>query len=97
MTDTHDRFDELEDLGHWQLVNHEQDIRGFPVMDQTGKSYGTIKDLLVDKTKEHVAAVRLDDGRMVAASNLEIRNREVIYHNDGAASRMDYARVRRPD
>ena len=97
MTDTHDRFDELEDLGHWQLVNHEQDIRGFPVLDHTGKSYGTIKDLLVDKKKEHVAAVRLDDGRMVAASNLEIRNREVIYHHDGAASRMDYARVRRPD
>ena len=29
MSDTHDRFGELEDLGDWSLVNEEQDIRGF--------------------------------------------------------------------
>jgi sporulation protein YlmC with PRC-barrel domain len=91
-----DRFGELESLGSWTLVNDDQDIRGYPVSSASGATYGTIEDLLVDKDKEHVAAVRLNDGRIVAAANLEIRDRQVIYHDDGAASRTDYTRVRRP-
>ena len=96
MSDTHDRFGELEDLGDWSLVNEEQDIRGFSVLDSHGNSYGKIDELLVDKKKEHIAAVRLEDGRMIAADDLEIRNQDVVYHDGGAASRIDYARVRRP-
>ena len=41
-------------------------------------------------------AVRADDGRIVAADNLEIRGRDVIYHDDLAASRVNYTKVRRP-
>ena len=62
-----DRFGELEALDSWQLVHDEQDIRGCTVASVTGTHYGTIEDMLVDKEKEHVAAVRLDDGRIVAA------------------------------
>ena len=54
MNDTHDRFGELEDLGDWSLVNPEQDIRGFSVLDSKGNSYGRIEELLVDKKKEHI-------------------------------------------
>jgi sporulation protein YlmC with PRC-barrel domain len=90
-----DRFGELEELGSWQLVNEEQDIRGRPVSSITGEAYGSVDNLLVDKDKEHVVAVRLDDGRMVPVEKLEIRERDVIYHDDGAASRIDYAPVRR--
>ena len=61
-----DRFGELEALDSWQLVHEEQDIRGCTVASVTGTHYGTIEDMLVDKEKEHVAAVRLDDGRIVA-------------------------------
>ncbi len=89
-----DRFGELEALDSWQLVHDEQDIRGCTVASVTGTHYGTIEDLLVDK--EHVAAVRLDDCRIVAADNLEIRGRDVIYHDDLAASRVNYTKVRRP-
>lgn len=91
-----DRFGELETLGSWSLVHDDQDIRGYPVSSVSGASYGTVEDMLVDKEKEHVAAVRLDDGRIVAAANLEIKDRQVIYHDDGAASRAHYAPVRRP-
>lgn len=95
MDHTHDRFDELEELGDWNLVNKEQDIRGFAVLDTSGNSYGKIRDLLVDKKKKHVAAVRLEDGRTVPASHLEIRDLDVVYHDNGAASRIDYAQVTR--
>ena len=91
-----DRFGNLEALSDWELVNDDQDIRGCSVFSVTGEGYGKIDDLLVDKGKEHVAAVRLDDGRMVPADNLEIRGRDVIYHDDRPASRTNYARVRRP-
>ncbi len=91
-----DRFGELEALDSWQLVHEEQDIRGCTVASVTGTHYGTIEDMLVDKEKDHVAAVRLDDGRIVAADNLEIRGRDVIYHDDLAASRVNYTKVRRP-
>lgn len=90
-----DRFGNLEELGSWQLVHDEQDIRGRPVLGATGNSYGTVQEMLVDKDKEHVAAVRLSDGRIVPAGHLEIRDNDVIYHDEAAASRTDYARVRR--
>jgi sporulation protein YlmC with PRC-barrel domain len=91
-----ERFGELEALDSWQLVDDKQDIRGREVTSITGVSYGRIEDMLVDKDKEHVAAVRLNDGRLVAVENLEIRTDDVVYHDDGAASRVDYTRVRRP-
>lgn len=91
-----DRFGELEALASWQLVHDDQDIRGREVVSITGVSYGRIEDLLVDKEKEHVAAVKLNDGRIVAVEKLEIRTGDVVYHDDDAASRADYTRVRRP-
>ena len=48
----------------------------------------------MDKDKEHVAAVKLTDGRLVAVDNLEIRADDVVYHDDLAASRVHYTRVR---
>ena len=49
----------------------------------------------------HLLARRLEDRlqtveRIVAADNLEIRGRDVIYHDDLAASRVNYTKVRRP-
>lgn len=91
-----DRFGKLDALKKWELVNDDQDIRGCMVTSVTGERYGTVEDMLVDREREHVAAVKLDDGRIVPADNLEIRGRDVIYHDDRAASRVDYAKVRRP-
>lgn len=91
-----DRFGELEELSSWELVNDDQDIRGWPVLSPNGNDYGTVEDMLVDKEKEHVAAVRLSDNRLVATDNLEIRDNDVVYHNDRAAARIVYAKVRRP-
>lgn len=83
-------------MSSWELVDANQDIRGRPVLSADGSTYGTVKDMLVNKEKEHVAAVRLGDGRLVAAEDLEIRERDVVYHNDAPASITNYTLVRRP-
>lgn len=93
---TNDRFSKLESLSDWELVHDDQDIRGRPVQSATGQQYGRVEDMLVDKDKEHVVAVKLSDGRMVPAEHLEITDDQVIYKDDAAASRIDYTRVQRP-
>jgi len=89
-----DRFANLDTLSDWQLVNEDQDIRGYPVRSVTGDEYGKIEDMLVDKDAEHVLAVRMDDGRLVAVEHLDIKDDHVIYTQDHAASRAEYTRVR---
>ncbi|BDI60052.1 PRC-barrel domain-containing protein [Qipengyuania nanhaisediminis] len=92
-----DRFAELDSLSDWQLENEDQDIRGFHVKSMAGEDYGTIEDMLVDKDNERVAAVRLNDGRIVAASHLDIRSDHVLYTDDEAASTPNYTKVRARD
>lgn len=89
-----DRFAELDSLSDWQLVHEDQDIRGYPVRSVTGEDYGKIEDMLVDKNEEHVLAVRMDDGRLVSADHLDIKDDHVIYTEDRAASTTQYTRVR---
>lgn len=89
-----DRFAELDTLSDWQLVHEDQDIRGYPVRSVTGDEYGKIEDMLVDKKEEHVLAVRMEDGRLVAAAHLDIKDDHVIYTEDRAASTTHYTKVR---
>ena len=89
-----DRFAELDSLSDWQLESEDQDIRGYPVRSATGEEYGKIEDMLVDKNAEHVLAVRMNDGRLVAVEHLDIKSDHVIYNNDRAASGTHYTKVR---
>ena len=89
-----DRFAELDSLSKWQLENDDQDIRGYPVRSRSGEEYGKIDDMLVDKDKEHVIAVRMEDGRLVSADHLDIKHDHVIYDDDRAASGTHYTKVR---
>jgi len=93
MTD-HDRFGKLVALDDWQLVNEEQDIRGYNVVSATGENYDKVTEMLVDKKEEHIAAVKLEDGRLVAVENLDIGKNTVTYRDDVAASRVAYTKVR---
>ena len=72
----------LENLSHWELEDHSQDIRGRPLMTSSGERLGYIEDMLVDRDEERVAAVRLRDGRALPVEPLEIRNEVVILHLD---------------
>ncbi|WP_126173892.1 YsnF/AvaK domain-containing protein [Altericroceibacterium xinjiangense] len=76
----HDRrFENLDTLDHYELEDESQDIRGMPLVSPEGERYGVIKDLLVDGSRDRVAAVRLQDGRVCAVEPLEIHENAVVY------------------
>lgn len=71
-------FEKLEALDKWELENSRQDIRGRPMVSDSGERLGVIEDMLVDRDRERVAAVRLADGRAFAVEPLEIRDDVVV-------------------
>ena len=79
-----DNLPELEELEDWALENPSQDIRNRPLVTAAGQTIGIIDDMLVDRSAERVAAVRLEDGRVCPAEQLEIQADRVIYQPDYA-------------
>ena len=77
-----DNLPELQELEDWALENPSQDIRNRPLVTASGQTIGVIDDMLVDRSAERVAAVRLNDGRVCAAEQLEIHADRVIYQPD---------------
>lgn len=87
-TDDH-RLKRFSTLTGWKLEHQHQDIRGLPVLTAAGVEVGKVDDLLVDEAAERVAAVRLEDGRMVPVEPLEIQEDRVIDHGIGHAHGAD--------
>lgn len=83
-TDDH-RLKKFSQLSGYKLQESHQDIRGLPLYTAAGVEVGKVDDLLVDEAAERVAAVRLEDGRMVPVEPLEIRDDRVIDHGMGHA------------
>lgn len=83
-TDDH-RLKRFSVLTGWKLEHSHQDIRGLPLFTAAGAEVGKIDDLLVDEAGERVAAVRLEDGRMIPVEPLEIQDDRVIDHGVGHA------------
>ena len=73
------RYEHLDTLDHYELEHHSQDIRGRALVSPTGDKYGVIKDLLVDRDHNRVAAVKLDNGKVCAVEPLEIHDDVVVY------------------
>jgi uncharacterized protein (TIGR02271 family) len=78
------RYENLERLDDYGLVNPQDDIRGKPLVDENGQRLGTIQDLLVGPDHREVVAIRLEDGRTCPVEPLEIHENAVVY---GAAAR----------
>jgi hypothetical protein len=98
MTDRfeHDnRFDKLDALSNWKLVNEDQDLRGRDLYDPHGAKIGTIDDMLVDTEAERVLAFRLKDGRAGAVERLELLPDRAIYHPATPAGAATHYSVRR--
>ena len=81
-----DNLPELEVLDDWALENPSQDIRNRPLVTASGQTIGIIDEMLVDKSAERVAAVRLEDGRVCPAEALEIHADKVVYADAGYAA-----------
>lgn len=68
-----DNYVDLNQLDDYKLENSHQDLRGHGLFSTDGTRLGTIRRMLVDPEREHVAALVLDDGRGVPVSEIEIR------------------------
>ena len=67
-------YEKLHELDKYQLENEEQDLRGQALYTTDGNRLGTVRRMLVDPDRDHVAALVLDDDRLVPVSEIEIRN-----------------------
>jgi hypothetical protein len=90
----------FSDLSGWKLEEGHQDVRNMPLHAPDGKKIGRIDELLVDEDAERVAAIRLEDGRVVPVEPLEILDDKVIDHGGGhvhgTGARTYEARTVRP-
>ena len=75
----------LRDMEDWQLSDPDQDIRGWPVRDSSGRQFGTIDALLIDTDQQRVQTAVLDNGSEVPISELEIGDGQVRIARDYAA------------
>ena len=75
----------LQDLSGWKLADHDQDIRGWPVKDDTGREIGRVDDMIVDTDTRHVETVMLNNGAELPVSALDIRDHSVLLDRDYAA------------
>lgn len=69
----------LDSLDKWQLEDDDQDVRGCSLVTPAGERLGTIDQMLVDRDRERVAGVRLDNGRVLPVEPLVIRDDVVVY------------------
>ncbi len=76
---------ELEELSDWALEHPSQDIRSQPLVTASGQTIGIIDEMLVDRSDERVAAVRLEDGRVVPAEQLNLQGDRVLFNQDYVA------------
>lgn len=62
----------LSRLDDWELVDDDQDIRGWPVQDRDGNRLGTVRELIVDTDTEQVEVIVLDNGAEYPNDDVEL-------------------------
>lgn len=68
----HETLSPLSTMDDWQLEDSDQDIRGYKVYDSPNHSIGEVQDLLIDEGAEAVQAIRLSNGKEIAAEQIII-------------------------
>ncbi len=67
----------LSKLADWRVKHKEQDVRGLDLWEREGARVGTIADMVVDTDARLVTSVVLEDGRHVAAEDIDIEGSKV--------------------
>lgn len=83
-TDYNDRnqFVPLSEADHWKLENSSQDLRGQPLLSREGESLGTVREMIINRERERVAALILSDGRTVPIDQVELRDNSAYLMSD---------------
>jgi uncharacterized protein (TIGR02271 family) len=66
------RVCKLASLDNWELEHKDQDLRGRTLVTPDGAAVGRVDDMLVNLDEERVAALRLDDDRLVDIDHVDI-------------------------
>lgn len=79
MPSSHNRADEISahrprrPTPHkWELDRNADDLRGWTVVDRTGRRLGVVTHMYVDPETEHLVEVELDAGGRVSAHDLVV-------------------------
>ena len=67
----------LRDLPGWRLADPSQDVRGLPVLDESGQKLGTVAELVVNTLTDFIQDVVLDTGLAFPVRKLERNGREI--------------------
>lgn len=73
----------LSHLAGWEVTDRRNDIRGRKIIDNAGRDYGCVRDLIVDTDEHRVRTVCTDSGRELPVEPLEIREGNILLHHSG--------------
>lgn len=68
----------LSKQSDYELVNKEQDVRGWRVLDGGGTVLGVVTEMIVDTDAERVELLRLDTGREIEVRDVQLRDHQVV-------------------
>jgi len=68
----------LSQRDDYELINKEQDIRGWKVQDHSGQVLGRVADVIIDTDKERVTAVVLDNNTEYPVGDIEISDGRIL-------------------
>ena len=75
----------LASLDDWELEHGGQDLRGMTLMAADGAPIGRIDEMLVNLDQERVAALRLEDDRVIDIDYVDIRDGKPVLLVSGAS------------
>lgn len=87
---------ELSRSDEWELEHESQDVRGWEVVDASGKRMGTVTDLIIDTDRERVDTLVLDSGERVAAAAASLGDHVVRLGSTTGESGSDSTRSVEP-
>lgn len=79
------KVSKLASLDNWELEHKGQDLRGLTLITPAGEAIGRVDDMLVNLDAERVAALRLDDNRVVDIDYVDIREGKPVLLVPGAS------------
>lgn len=82
----------LSQLDDYDLVNSDQDCRGWTVRDAAGNQIGKVREMVVNTDSDLVSHLILEDGREIPARNVSLADNTVIVRGmdlDATSTRRD--------
>lgn len=76
----------LSKMDDYELVDKDQDLRGWKVQDATGKNLGKVAEMLVDTDKERVTTLLLDNNAEYSIEDLELGDNVLLLTLQGQAN-----------